>query len=507
MSRGARSQRRSLFRIRLEYWAALGLMGIGRILSWERGQRLGAWLGGLAFDLLARRRGVALQNLRRAFRGEKNEAEIRGIARRSVENVGRSVMELSWLDGATPRDLQERIAFENPEIPRDAMKDGRGALFLASHFGNWELMALAFAAAGFRARVVARRLDNPLLDNVLNQRRRRFGSDVIESRDPSALRSILTGLRNGEAIGVLIDQTVTGDRGVFVDFFGRVAYTHKVLALIALKTGAPVIPAFLFRLPDGRHRFRFEPPILLEAGKDREAAVLEATQRMTREIERKIREAPDHWLWIHDRWKKRPAPGRPAVFLDRDGTVSEEVGYIRRVEDLALIPGSAAAVRRLSAAGFATVLTTNQSGVARGYYPESFVEEVNQRLEADLRKEGAKLDRVYTCPHHPTEGTGSFTRACGCRKPEPGMILAAVRDLGIDPDRSFVVGDKGVDVQMARRVGARAVLVQTGFGPSELRKSGAAPDYVARDLADAAEWILQQTSTGESVNRGLGDGS
>lgn len=183
-----------------------------------------------------------------------------------------------------------------------------------------------------------------------------------------------------------------------------------------------------------------------------------------------------------------------AVFFDRDGTVSEEVGYLVDLAQLRLIPGAGLAIRTLNLSGFKVVLVTNQSGVARGYFPESLVHEAHQRLEKMLALDGARLDGIYYCPHHPTAGYSPYTMTCECRKPRTGLLERAANDLAIDLRRSFVVGDKWSDVELARRAGAVSILVQTGFGhddPGNIRPDGLAdPDHVASDITGAVEWIL-----------------
>lgn len=187
-----------------------------------------------------------------------------------------------------------------------------------------------------------------------------------------------------------------------------------------------------------------------------------------------------------------------AVFLDRDGTVNEEVGYLCDLDNLRLIPGAGAAIKRLNEAGLKVVLVTNQSGVARGYFPEALVHETHERLDRMLRKEGARIDAVYYCPHHPTEGNSRYTMICDCRKPGTGLIDRAARDLALDVKRSYVVGDKWSDVELGQRAGAHSILVQSGFAPDDpgnvrpenLRE----PDFVAHTITEAAEWIVRRTS-------------
>ncbi len=153
-----------------------------------------------------------------------------------------------------------------------------------------------------------------------------------------------------------------------------------------------------------------------------------------------------------------------AVFLDRDGTINEEVGYLRNLADLRLIPGAGAAIKRLNDSGMKVVLVTNQSGIARGYFSESLLQEIHDRLEQMLRDEGARLDAIYYCPHHPSAGNSHYTRDCDCRKPGTGLIDRAARDLNIDVKHSYVVGDKWSDVELGQRAGAHSVLVRTGYG-------------------------------------------
>jgi D-glycero-D-manno-heptose 1,7-bisphosphate phosphatase len=190
---------------------------------------------------------------------------------------------------------------------------------------------------------------------------------------------------------------------------------------------------------------------------------------------------------------------KAAAFIDRDGTLTEEVGYVNHPKRLRLLPRSAEAIRQLNAAGLAAVVTTNQTGVARGYFSEDVLNAVNDELVSQLKREGAHLDGIYVCPHHPTEGAPPFRVRCGCRKPRPGLLLRAASELGLDLAASTVVGDKPSDVLAARRAGARGVLVLTGYGLGEWEyrrdRFPAEPDHVAGDLLDAVEWILARRTT------------
>jgi len=185
---------------------------------------------------------------------------------------------------------------------------------------------------------------------------------------------------------------------------------------------------------------------------------------------------------------------KPAFFLDRDGTVSHEVGYVNHPSRLRLLPNTAAALLRARAAGYLCVLVTNQAGVARGYFPEDMVTTTHQRLRALLADAGTALDGIYYCPHHPGTGEPPYRCDCDCRKPRPGMVVQAAREMNIDIAASIVVGDKISDVQMGHNQGARGILVRTGYGLGEeefQRESWTTePDYVADDLLDAVNWVL-----------------
>jgi D-glycero-D-manno-heptose 1,7-bisphosphate phosphatase len=185
---------------------------------------------------------------------------------------------------------------------------------------------------------------------------------------------------------------------------------------------------------------------------------------------------------------------RPAVFMDRDGTLAHEVGYVNHVSRFRLFPWAVDSVRLLNRAGLLAVVVTNQAGVARGYFPESLIAEVHARMSAAMEAGGARLDGIYYCPHHPTAGEAPYRQDCDCRKPRPGLVRRAAKDLGIDLARSWVVGDRDADVALARSVGARAALVKTGYGRGELLWHAPAwprpPELVAEHLLEAVERIL-----------------
>ncbi|HVO65190.1 MAG TPA: HAD family hydrolase [Syntrophales bacterium] len=185
-----------------------------------------------------------------------------------------------------------------------------------------------------------------------------------------------------------------------------------------------------------------------------------------------------------------------AVFLDRDGTINEEVGYLDKIGKLKVFANTAEAIKTINESGMKAVVITNQSGVARGYFSEEFVKKVHARIQKILKAKGAFIDAFYYCPHHP-EGTGTYQQVCACRKPEAGLLMTAAQDMDIDLTRSYVVGDMIKDIQAASKVGAKGILVKTGYGLDITQKdlrSGSVetchPYLIAEDILDAIKWIM-----------------
>jgi D-glycero-D-manno-heptose 1,7-bisphosphate phosphatase len=187
---------------------------------------------------------------------------------------------------------------------------------------------------------------------------------------------------------------------------------------------------------------------------------------------------------------------RPAVFLDRDGTLIEERGYIDRLDQLALFPWTADAVRLLNRAGLAVVVITNQAAIGRGIIDEPFLRQVHAALDARLAAGGAHIDRYYFCPHHPEAALEQFRQTCRCRKPGPGMIEQACRELDLDPQQSVMVGDRWLDVMAGQAAGAKGVLLRTGHGGAEAAQppAGVRADAILNNLMEATGWILRTCS-------------
>lgn len=190
------------------------------------------------------------------------------------------------------------------------------------------------------------------------------------------------------------------------------------------------------------------------------------------------------------------------VFLDRDGTLNEEVCYLHRPEDLRILPGVPKALRMLKKAGYRLVVVTNQAGVARGYYTEEDVKLLHRYMNEILEKDGAGIDAFYYCPHHPEHGIGVYKKACHCRKPDIGMFEMAASQFPVDRAHSFMIGDKILDVEAGKGFGLTSILVGTGYGENERgRILGQLPwDFYAADLMEAARWIIQKGQSGHERN-------
>jgi KDO2-lipid IV(A) lauroyltransferase len=249
---------------------------------------------------LARRRAVTCENLTRAFGAARPPAELRRLGRRSFQHLGMSLVEACVLLFRPPSVLLFRVDVAGHEHLEKAAAEGKGILLLTAHLGNWELLAPSHALTTFELSIVVRPLDQPLLDRLVARFRRRSGVEIIAKR--RALREMLDALRRGRMVGVLLDQNSSRAEGVFAPFFGIPASTSKGLAVISLRTGAPVVPVFIRRVGGGRHRVEIEAPLPAPADGD----VVGYTAAFNRTIEAAIRRAPEQWLWMHERWRTRP---------------------------------------------------------------------------------------------------------------------------------------------------------------------------------------------------------
>jgi len=261
-------------------------------------------LGQLLFATDGRHRRIAERNLALAF-GEKTDRERAGIARSAFRNMGRVMAEFSFTPRLKEENVSQYVFLEGKEHFHRAREKGKGVLFLTAHFGNWEWMAAIFPIlVRCPCHVIVRPLDNRFLDGIVDRLRTCTGNRTVPKQ--KSMGRILRLLRQGEVVGVLLDQNVAWQEGVFVNFFGELACTNAGLALLALKTGASVLPAFNSRQADGRYRVVIGPEIAVIRTGDKALDVEKNTELFTSVIERHVRQYPDHWFWLHQRWKTRP---------------------------------------------------------------------------------------------------------------------------------------------------------------------------------------------------------
>jgi KDO2-lipid IV(A) lauroyltransferase len=280
-------------------------------LDWNDAQAFGRAIGRLAWRFAGRDRRRTLEHLAFAL-PELADAERERIARGAFRHFGVLLAECLWLGERTPDEVGRRVRLEGWAEVERARAAGQPILVLTGHCGNWELLAAELNRRGLGMAVVARELDDPLQQASLAGFRARFGTRTIVRGRPGAARELLRAVRSGGALGMLIDQDTTVD-GVWVDFFGRPAWTPVGAAELAARFDAAVLPTFIERLADGSHAARVGPALELPADP------VAATQRMTDAIEAQIRRAPEQWVWMHRRWRRQA--GADARRPQRGGSV------------------------------------------------------------------------------------------------------------------------------------------------------------------------------------------
>jgi len=268
-------------------------------LSWENRQRVGAALGRLWHGVDRKHRKVATRNATRAL-PEWTEDRIRALVRDNFEHLGRTGVESLGLAHTTPEALLGRCRFDGLENLEAALGRGRGVLVLTGHLGNWELGGLAMAARGVPFYAVGRRQSNPLVDGRVTRLREAFGGHLIHHRN--AVRPVLRALREGALVAILLDQRARGREAVRSRFFGQTVATNQGLALLALKSGAPVVPGFDERV-GAEHVIRFLPALAAPSEGPREEQVRRYTEAFDAAIEEAVRRRPEQWFWVHRRWR------------------------------------------------------------------------------------------------------------------------------------------------------------------------------------------------------------
>ena len=265
---------------------------------------IGGFLGKLAYFLIGDARRRTLSNLSLAFGKEIDETKLRKLACQVFENLGKNVVDVVRLKKMRWGDIEKIAEIEGLEHFDRAYRAGKGVIGFTGHIGNFELMAAYFSLRGYKLSVIGRELYDPRLDRLLIENREGVGLENIPSS--AGVKPILKALRAGKFLGVLADQDSSRVRGIFVNFFSRPARTPAAPALLAYKTGSPIVPMAIVRKNKNRYKIVVKPPIELTFSEDREKDIIDVTQKCTKILESIIRDHPDQWLWMHDRWKSKP---------------------------------------------------------------------------------------------------------------------------------------------------------------------------------------------------------
>jgi KDO2-lipid IV(A) lauroyltransferase len=284
----------------------LGIMGgLFRALPRPAALALGRQLGLLAYILAFKRRRLTIRNLEMALGSEIPPRELREIARRSFKHLGTLIAEFFELSRLTPESVSDIATFEGENYLDEALRQGRGVLVLSSHMGNWDFMSAAFALRGYPLALITKSSRSEAINKMWMQNRADRGVKILKGR--GTMKESLRHLKNGGVVGFAMDQNARRTEGVFVPFFGREACTLTSLALLARRTGAPVVPVHTFRTDRGHH-IVIEEPVQHDQLPDQDLDIVERTRVYTQWVEKVIRYHPDQWTWLHDRWKTRPRP-------------------------------------------------------------------------------------------------------------------------------------------------------------------------------------------------------
>ncbi|HVI11209.1 MAG TPA: lysophospholipid acyltransferase family protein [Candidatus Binatia bacterium] len=292
-------------RQRLEYAAAWPFIKALEILPRPLARAVGVGLSQLVYLLHTRLRQVGMRNLQLAFPG-KSEDERRRILRAEFASLGRQLAEVCHFPAYTLENVDEVVVFEGFENFERAKARGKGVLLFAGHFGGWELSSFVISLRGHWMHVIMRGMDNAYLGRLIEHLRTMHGNKAVDKDD--FVRGLLSAMKAGEVVGMLIDTNMTPPQGIFVNFFGIPACTASGMARIALRTDAAVVPTFtIWDAALGKYRLRFDPALELVRTGDLEADIHANTQNFTSVIEDYVRKYPEQWLWVHRRWKTRPA--------------------------------------------------------------------------------------------------------------------------------------------------------------------------------------------------------
>jgi KDO2-lipid IV(A) lauroyltransferase len=266
---------------------------------------IGGFLGSVAYTILPKYRNITLENLRLAFNGEKDIDEINRIARDVFRNLGRTAAECLSLQKLNTETIKNIVREEDYQPLKEILSKGKGIIVIGSHYGNWEMSSIGGVACGLDVTVIARRIYYPPYNKFLVSLREDKGVKTLYRDDKNILRKSLNILKSNKVLGVVADQDVDSVDGVFVNFFGRPAYTPVGPVVMAMLSGAPLVPTFMIR-NNGRFRLFAEDPIYIEESGNRKQDIIKYTQKWSDVIEKHVRTYPSHWVWMHKRWKTKP---------------------------------------------------------------------------------------------------------------------------------------------------------------------------------------------------------
>ena len=476
---------------------------------------MGALLGAFWYRVIPLRRRAAREAVARAF-PDLSPRERERIVRENFKHLVTALLETIAFLRYDDERLKKLVRFEGlHEAVTGAMSRGHGSVVLSAHIGSFELAMGSYGVfTKFPIVIVARVPKAGFARNMLDAVRAKTGIEVLAPK--GSLPRITKRLTDDKVIlGFVVDQNMPRKRGLFVEFLGKWCSTTPGFSMIARRSKAELIPGWNERQPDGTHLGRFGPARPLDDHPHVRVAVLNDTWEMTKLCESWVRAHPEQWFWVHRRWKTQPLPGdlvrtargievageagkslgRIAAFIDRDGTINLEIGRsLHAPEEVRLVPKAAEAIRRLNRAGIPVIVISNQAVVGRGTIDEKMLDAIHARMRELLAAEGATVDAIYYCPHHPTEAKGDFLKDCDCRKPKPGLVHRASVDLGVATSHSLLVGDRNADVGAARACGMRGVVVTNGWAHAPWEPVEA--DETHPDLVAAVDAFLDRTFGG-----------
>ncbi len=286
------------------YVALRTVLGFGRVLPLRLLQRAGAAIGPTAFRLARRDVTRARGHVALAF-PEMEEPAREALLEAAARHFGTMIGEVVWLRRAAPEAVRELVSIDGLEHLEAPLAEGLGVVLVTGHVGDWELLNAGLCVSGIPMTIAVRSVYDPRLDDIATAVRSRFGAEVVP-RGATAGRRLAVGIRRGRVAGLLIDQDIRDIPGVFVPFFGHPAWTPSGAAALALRTGAPTVPAFIHRRPDGRHHVTVGPPLSDPPDGPIGDRIRELTASATAAIEQAIRRNPEQWVWMHRRWRTRP---------------------------------------------------------------------------------------------------------------------------------------------------------------------------------------------------------